>query len=167
MDCGTTNCYNRDRDSYPCPHGYIRSALTNWVNSPMPHTLLGEIPKFPFSLVMKSDFHWSCRTFRNQNPHLTEECFKPEKLSRIAQITTAALIDKAETSLILASVLLSAPRNGSLVTSIFWYACESLTLIAELQRRIKIFEIRIISNIIFCNDILHKMCNILCKILHI
>ena len=65
---------------------------------------------------------------------IIDEGSKPEILSRIAQ-TTAALTrlkpvwnDK--------SISLKIRLMRSLVTTIFLYACESLTLTAELQRRI-------------------------------
>ncbi|WP_419613274.1 hypothetical protein, partial [Thiolapillus sp.] len=67
---------------------------------------------------------------------------KPEILSRIAQ-TTAALtrlkpvwIDKST------SLSFKIRLMCSLVTSIFLYACESWTLTAEPQRRIKAMEVR-------------------------
>ena len=73
---------------------------------------------------------------------ITDEGSKPEIFSRVAQ-TTAALtrlkpvwIDK--------SISLSSKRRlmRSLATSIFLYACESRTLTAELQSRIKAMEMR-------------------------
>ena len=76
-------------------------------------------------------------SFKYLGSAITDESSKPEILSRIAQ-TTAALtrlkpvwIDK--------SISLSSKIRlmRSLVTSISLYACESWTLTAELQRRIK------------------------------
>ena len=73
---------------------------------------------------------------------ITDEGYKPEILSRIAQ-TTAALtrlklvwIDK--------SISFSSKIRlmRSLVTFIFLYACESWTLPAELQRMIQVMEMR-------------------------
>ena len=34
MDWSKAKCYSFDRDLYPCPHGHIPHALTNWANSP-------------------------------------------------------------------------------------------------------------------------------------
>ena len=81
-------------------------------------------------------------SFKYLGSVITDEGSKPEILSRIAE-TTAALtrlkpvwIDK--------SISLSSKIRlmRSLVTSIFLYACESWTLIAELQRRIQAMEMR-------------------------
>ncbi|WP_294032141.1 hypothetical protein, partial [Thiolapillus sp.] len=71
---------------------------------------------------------------------ITDEGSKPEILSRIAQTTAAftrlkpVWIDK--------SISLSSKVRlmGSLVTSIFLYACESWTLTVELQRRMQAME---------------------------
>ena len=73
---------------------------------------------------------------------ITDEGSKPEILSRVAQATAALTslkpvwIDK--------SISLSSKIRlmHSVVTSIFLYACESLTLTAELQRRIQAMEMR-------------------------
>ena len=32
MDCSTAKCYSHDRDSYPCPQGYIVHAITKRAN---------------------------------------------------------------------------------------------------------------------------------------
>ena len=81
-------------------------------------------------------------SFKYQGSVITDEDSKPEILSRIAQ-TTAALtrlkpvwIDK--------SISLNSKIRlmRSLVTSIFLYACESWTLIAQIQRRIQAMEMR-------------------------
>ena len=81
-------------------------------------------------------------SFKYLGSIITDEGSKPEILSRIAQ-TTAALtrlkpvwIDK--------SISLSSKIRlmRSLVTSIFLYACESWTLMAELERRIQTMEMR-------------------------
>ena len=71
-----------------------------------------------------------------------DEGSKPEILSRIAQ-TTAAL-RKLKPVLNDRSISLSSKIQlmRSLVTSIFVYACESLTLTAELQRRIQSMEMK-------------------------
>ena len=81
-------------------------------------------------------------SFKYLGSVITDECSKPEILSRIAQ-TTAELTrlkpvwnDK--------SISLSSKIQlmCSFVTSIFLYACESWTLTAELQRRIQAVEMR-------------------------
>ena len=81
-------------------------------------------------------------SFKYLGSVITDEGSKPEILFRIPQ-TTAALtglkpvwIDK--------SIILSSEIRlmRSLVTSIFLYACELWTLIAELQRRIQATEMR-------------------------
>ena len=67
---------------------------------------------------------------------------KPEILSRIAQTTAASTRLKPvwnERSISLSSKI---QLMRSLVTSIFMFACESLTLTAELQRRIQAMEMR-------------------------
>ena len=73
---------------------------------------------------------------------ITDEGFKPEILSSIAQ-TTAALIRLKpvwnDRSISLSSEI---RLMRSLVTSIFLYACESWTLTAQLQRRIQAMEMR-------------------------
>ena len=73
---------------------------------------------------------------------ITDEGSKPEILSRIAQTTAAATRLKPvwnDRSISLSSKI---RLMRSLVTSIFPYACESWTLIAELQRRIQATEMR-------------------------
>ena len=81
-------------------------------------------------------------SFKYLGSVITDEGSKPEILSRIAQ-TTAALtrlkpvwIDKS------ISLTSKIRLMCSLVTSIFLYACESLTLTAELRRRIEALEMR-------------------------
>ena len=73
---------------------------------------------------------------------ITGEGSKPEVLSRISQ-TTAALT-RLKPDWIDKSISLSSKIRlmRSLVTSIFLYACESWTLTAELQRRIRAMEMR-------------------------
>ena len=81
-------------------------------------------------------------SFKHLGSVIADEGSRSEILSRIAQ-TTAAL-----TSLKLLwndrSISLSSKTRlmRSLVTSIFLYACEPWTLTAELQRRVKVMEIR-------------------------
>ena len=72
----------------------------------------------------------------------TDEGSKPEMLSRIAQATAALASFKPvwnDRSISLSSKI---QLMGSIVTSIFLYACESRTLTAELQRRIQAMEMR-------------------------
>ena len=73
---------------------------------------------------------------------ITDDGSKPEILSRIAQTTTA--LSRLKPVWNDKSISLSSKTRlmRSLVTSIFLYACESLTLTAELQRRIQAMEMR-------------------------
>ena len=72
----------------------------------------------------------------------TDEGFKPELLSRVAQ-ATAALTRPKPVSIDRSIYLTSKIRlMRSLVTSIFLYACELWTLTTELQRRIQAMEMR-------------------------
>ena len=72
----------------------------------------------------------------------TDEGFKPEILSRIAQ-TTAALARLKPVWNDRSISLSSKIRLMSfLVTSVFLYACESWTFTAGLQRRIQAVEMR-------------------------
>ena len=48
MDWSTAKCYRCDRDSYPCRHGHIPHALTNWANSP--------------PLMIRADMSLGCET---------------------------------------------------------------------------------------------------------
>ena len=73
---------------------------------------------------------------------ITDESSKLEILSRIAQTTAALTKSKPvwnDRSMSLSSKI---RLMCSLVTSIFLNACESLTLTAELQRRIQAMEMR-------------------------
>ena len=86
--------------------------------------------------------------FKYLSSVITDEGFKPEILSRIAQ-TTAALtklkpvwIDKSS------SVSSKIRLMRSPVTSIFLCACESWTLTAEFRRRIQAMEMRCYRNIL-------------------
>ena len=81
-------------------------------------------------------------SFKYLGSFITDEGFKLEILSRIAQ-TTAALtrlkpvwIDKS------ISLISKIQRMRSLVTSIYLYVCDSWTLTAELQRKIQAMEMR-------------------------
>ena len=81
-------------------------------------------------------------SFKYLGSVITDEGSKPEILSRIAQ-TTAALT-RLKPVWNDRSVSLSSKRRlmHSFVTSIFLYACKSLTLTAELQRRVQAMEKR-------------------------
>ena len=81
-------------------------------------------------------------SFKHLSSVITDEGFKPEILSRIAQ-TTAALA-RLKPVWIYKSISLSSKIRlmRSLVTSIFLYACESWTLRAELQSRIQAMGMR-------------------------
>ena len=73
---------------------------------------------------------------------ITDEGSNPEIFSRIAQTTAASTRLKPvwnERSISLSSKI---QLMRSLVTSIFVFACESLTLTAELQRRIQAMEMK-------------------------
>ena len=81
-------------------------------------------------------------SFKHLGSVITDEGSKPERLFRIAQ-TTAALTRLKPLSNDRNISLSSKLRlMRSLVTSIFPYACESWTLTAELQRRIRTMEMR-------------------------
>ena len=79
-------------------------------------------------------------SFKYLGSVITDEGSKPEVLCRIAQATAAlkrlnpVWIDKS------ISLRSKIRLLRSLVTSIFLYACKSLTLTAELQRRIEAME---------------------------
>ena len=77
---------------------------------------------------------------------ITGERSKPEMLSRIAQTAVALTRMKSvwnDKSISLSSMI---RLMLSLVTSIFLYACElwTLTVTAELQRRIQAIEMRVL-----------------------
>ena len=81
-------------------------------------------------------------SFKYPGSIITDESSKPEILSRIAQTTAALTRLKPvwnDRSISLSSKI---RLMRSLVTSIFLYACESWTFTAELQRRIKVMEMR-------------------------
>ena len=81
-------------------------------------------------------------SFKYPGSFITDEGSKPEILSRIAQTTSAMTRLKPvwnHRSIFFSSnIQLMRP----LVTSSFMNACESLTLKAELQRRIQAMEMR-------------------------
>ncbi|WP_293703406.1 reverse transcriptase domain-containing protein, partial [Thiolapillus sp.] len=81
-------------------------------------------------------------SFKYLGSVINDEGSKPEILSRIAQATAA--LTRLKPVWIDKSISLSSKMRlmRSLVTSIFLYACESWTLTAELQRRIKAMEMR-------------------------
>ena len=96
--------------------------------------LLGEVP------VNCSQKLETVTSFKYLGSVITDEGSKPEILSRIAQTTAALTRLKPvwnDRSISLSSKI---QMMGSLVTSIFLYACESWTLTAELQRRIQAME---------------------------
>ena len=81
-------------------------------------------------------------SFKYLGSVITDEGSKSEILSRIAQTTAALTMLKPvwnDRSISLSSKI---RLMHSLVTSMFLYACESWTLIAELQRRIQAMEMR-------------------------
>ena len=73
---------------------------------------------------------------------MTDEGFKLEILSRIAQTTAALTRLKPVWNDRCISLSSKIRLMRSLVTFIFLYACESWTLTAELQRRIQAMEMR-------------------------
>ena len=81
-------------------------------------------------------------SFKYLGSVITDEGSKPDILSRIAQATAA--LTRLKPIWIDKSISLSSKIRlmRSLVTSIFLHACESLTLTAELQRRIQAMEMR-------------------------
>ena len=81
-------------------------------------------------------------SFKYPGSVITDEGCKPEIPARIAQTTTASTrLNPVWND---RSISLSSKIRliRSLVTSIFLYACKSLTLTAELQRRIPAMEMR-------------------------
>ena len=81
-------------------------------------------------------------SFRYLGSVITDEGYKPEILSRIAQTTAALTRLKPVWNDRSISLSFKIRLMRSLVTSIFLYACESWTLTAELQRRIQAKETR-------------------------
>ena len=70
---------------------------------------------------------------------VSDDCSKPEVLSRIAQATTNLKPIWRDNNISLGS---KVKLMRSLVISIFLYACESWTLTAELEKRTQAFEMR-------------------------
>ena len=81
-----------------------------------------------------------CTNFKYLGSVLTDEGFKPELLSRIAQTTAALTRLKPVWNDMSISLSSKIRRMRSLVTPIFLYACESWTLAAEVKRRIQAME---------------------------
>ena len=81
-------------------------------------------------------------SFKYLGSVITDECSKPEILSRIAQATAALTRLKPVWNDRGISLSSEIRLMRSLVTPIFLYACESWTLTAELQRRIQEMEMR-------------------------
>ena len=82
-------------------------------------------------------------SFKYLGAVVSDDGFKPEVLSRIAQANAALKKLKPirrDTNISLGSKLVKLMR--SLVISIFLYACESWTLTAELEKRTQAFELR-------------------------
>ena len=84
-------------------------------------------------------------SFKYLSTVVTDEGSKLEILSRVAQMTAALTRLKAFRNDRSISISFKIRLMCSLVTSIFLYACESWTLAAESQRRIRAIEMRIIS----------------------
>ena len=87
-------------------------------------------------------------SFKHLSPVITDEGSKPEILSRIIQTTAALTRLKPVWNDRIISLGSKIRLMRSLVTSIFLYACELRTLIAELKRRIKAMEMRCYSKIL-------------------
>ena len=73
---------------------------------------------------------------------VSDESSKPEILSRLAQMTATLTRLKLVCNDSNISFSSKIRLMRSLITSIFLYACESWTLTAELQRRIRAMEMR-------------------------
>ena len=81
-------------------------------------------------------------SFKYLGAVVSDDCSKPEVLSRIAQATTALTKLKPiwrDNNISLGS---KVKLIRSLVISIFLYACESWTLTAQLEERLQAFEMR-------------------------
>ena len=87
-------------------------------------------------------------SFKYLGSVVSDKGFKPEKLSRLAQMTAALTRLKPVSHDRSISLSSKIRLTSSLVTSIFLYACESWTLTAELQRRIPTMEMRCHSKIL-------------------
>ena len=81
-------------------------------------------------------------SFKYLGSVITGEGRKPEILSRIAQTAAALIWLKPVWNDRSISLSSKVRLMRSLVTSVCLYACESLTLTAELQRRIQAMEMR-------------------------
>ena len=81
-------------------------------------------------------------SFKYQSSVITDEAFKPEILSRIAQTTAAMTRLKPVWNDWSISLSSTTRLMCSLVTSIFLGACESWTLTAELQKRIQAMKMK-------------------------
>ena len=112
--------------------------------SPQPTAEKSKLMTYNISGINKewSDLLETVTNFKYMDSFISDEDSKTEILSRIAQTTAALTRLKLvwnDRSIYLSSkIRLMRP----LVTSIFLYACESRTLIAELQRRILAMEMR-------------------------
>ena len=88
-------------------------------------------------------------TFDYLGSDFTDGGFKPEIISKIAQTTTTLTIQKTiwkDKNITLRSKIRLILSH---VMSIFIYACNTLTLITELQRRVQAMEIRCYRKILF------------------
>ena len=81
-------------------------------------------------------------SFKYLGSVITDEGYKPEILSRIAQTSAALTRLKPDWNDMSISLSSKIRLMRSLVTSIFLYACELWTLTAELQRKIQAMEMR-------------------------
>ena len=81
-------------------------------------------------------------SFKYLGSVITDDGFKPEILSRVAQTTAAATRLKPVWNDRNISLSFKIRLMRALVTSIFLYTCEPWTLTAELQRRIQSMEMR-------------------------
>ena len=81
-------------------------------------------------------------SFKYLGAIVTDEGSKPEILARIAQTTTA--LSRLKTIWSDRNIMLGSKIRlmRSLVTSIFLYACESWTITADIEKRIKALEMR-------------------------
>ena len=81
-------------------------------------------------------------SFKYLGSVITDEGFKPELLSRIAQTSTALTRLKPVWNYRSISLSSKIRLMRSLVTSVFPFACESWIFTTELQRRIQAMEMR-------------------------
>ena len=82
-------------------------------------------------------------SFKYMGSVITDEGFKPEILSRIAQTTEALTRLKPVCNDRIISLSSKIRLMRSLVTSFFLYVCASWTLTAEFERRIQAMEMRL------------------------